>query len=419
MKFLNFLIFFLFFSSNFTFILHLNEEAFENSLKQFDYWIIKFTDNQPESHTSREVLFTKFVYKFKTSFHSGIVNCNKEINLCKKFGIQEYPTFKLFAKQEFKADLTFDKNYTVDDIRNLLNNDLDIAKNITSLKEIKESEDPQIILLIQSTNGHENEIVSNYLNVALKLFPFRNFYLFKFDNENELSETGFPKFVVEEAKHFHGALLNFNSGKFASLKVLPRDENLFYEFVKKTFEFVFQELTPKIYEKLVSEERNIAVLVVDTSNEDTHLFKNSFEFYAHSKIGDFNFTWIDFENLSKIPKKISVQKNQLPRVVAIISSEDKLYIQPREIGIARFINAILENKLDDAINQAKKQLDLQRNPSKNENVKPDSQSFWNNEIWNTKNTLIALISLIVIIGSGCLGYKLYPVEKEKKEKKEK
>lgn len=262
------------------------------------------------------------------------VDCTTETAVAQKYGIQGYPTIKVFRDGQVVGD--YDAGRTSDAIvQFVIANSGPAVTVVGSLEELEvlKKENPIVVAVF---SAEENNVAA--LTHAEAAKTLRSKYRFARVTTASAFDGADGSIVIY--KQFDEGRVPF-TGDIASVAELST-------FLSATSIKVFDEMGPENYKMYMDRGIPLAWLFVKPSAETTEAIKTAVAAAAAAHQGQVSVVWVDADKYGSMAERLGVRKGVFPAFVIDRKGEHFVLAEDKDISTANvgdFVTAVLADTL--------------------------------------------------------------------------
>ncbi|WWD09691.1 protein disulfide-isomerase domain [Kwoniella europaea PYCC6329] len=275
------------------------------------------------------------------------VDCTEQANLCQEYGVNGYPTLKVF-RNGTPTDYTGPRK--ADGIISyMIKQSLPAVSEVTSDSHAEFIKSDKVVLVAYGDASHPvPSAYSQYANTA------RDSYLFGQFTESSLpsipESPSLPAIVLY--KSFDEGYSIFPASELANLEV-----SALTEFVKTNSVPLFDEISPENFGTYAEQGLPIAYLFADPSEaESRDKLVEELKPLAKELKGKVNFVYIDAVKFIDHGKSLNLPGDQWPAfVIQDLAAQTKYPLQEKEVsakGIKSFLDKFVKGEIQPSIKSA-------------------------------------------------------------------
>jgi protein disulfide isomerase len=266
------------------------------------------------------------------------VDCTTETAVAAKYGIQGYPTIKVFREGQLVGD--YDAGRTSDAIVQFVLSNSGPAVTVVSGAdelEILKKENPILVAVFSAEEGTTSAVT--HAEAAKTL---RSKYRFVRVSDSSIFDGAADSIVIY--KQFDEGRVPY-TGDVSSVTELTA-------FLSSTSVKVFDEIGPENYKMYMERGLPIAWLFVKPSSDNTEALKSEVAAVAAAHKGKLSVVWVDADKYGAMAERLGVRKGAFPAFVVDRSGEHFVFAEDKEVttaNIGDFVTAVFADSLKPTI----------------------------------------------------------------------
>ncbi|CUI15335.1 protein disulfide isomerase, putative [Bodo saltans] len=266
------------------------------------------------------------------------VDCTTETAVAQKFGIQGYPTIKVFREGQLVGD--YDAGRTSEAIvQYVISNSGPAVTVVSSADELEvlKKESPIVVVVFSAEEGTTSAVT--HAEAAKTL---RSKYRFVRVADATLFDGASDSIVIYK---------QFDEGRVPYTGDVSKVADL-TAFLSTTSVRVFDEIGPENYKMYMERGLPIAWLFVKPSADNFEALKTQVSAVASAHQGQLSVVWVDADKYGAMAERLGVRKGAFPAFVVDRSGEHFVLAEDKEISTAivgDFVTAVLADTLKPTI----------------------------------------------------------------------